>query len=154
MVYYTEALEDGRPQLGDDLAMRAHADVPMGAMWTFDPDSGPRPTYVADLKGAASVTHVYGRRGGRAPRRSRATTGPGPRRRGGLKHIADLQLALGVTRFCIHASPHQPLSAPPPGIALAPFLGQAFTVNETWARMAETVDRLPRAVLCGAVGRG
>ena len=61
MTYYAEALEDGRPQLGDDLAMRSHADVPMGAMWTFDPETGPRPTYVADLKGAASVAHVYGK---------------------------------------------------------------------------------------------
>ena len=61
MSYYAEALEDGRPQLGDDLAMRAHADVPMGAMWTFDPEEGPRPTYVADLKGASSVAHVYGK---------------------------------------------------------------------------------------------
>ena len=33
----------------------------MGAMWTFDPEVGPRPTYVADLKGAASVAHVYGK---------------------------------------------------------------------------------------------
>ena len=41
--------------------MRAAADVPMGAMWTFSPDAGPRPTYVADLKGAASVAHVYGK---------------------------------------------------------------------------------------------
>jgi alpha-L-rhamnosidase len=38
-----------------------------------------------------------------------------------LKHIADLELALGVTRFCIHTSPHQPVQVPPPGIGLAPF---------------------------------
>ena len=31
-----------------------------------------------------------------------------PRR---LKHVADLELALGVTRFCIHTSPHQPVAA-------------------------------------------
>ncbi|MET0888434.1 MAG: glycosyl hydrolase, partial [Mycetocola sp.] len=60
-IYYAEALEDHRPQLGDDLAMRSHADVPMGAMWTFSPESGPSPTYVADLKGASSVAHVYDR---------------------------------------------------------------------------------------------
>ena len=36
-----------------------------------------------------------------------------PRR---LKHVADLELALGVTRFCIHTSPHQPTQVPPPGI--------------------------------------
>ena len=144
MTYYAEALEDGRPQLGDDLAMRAHADVPMGAMWTFDPESGPRPTYVADLKGAASVAHVHGRRwtGAEAFTSFDRPWSSSPR---SLKHVADLQLALGVTRFCIHTSPHQPLAAPPPGIALAPFLGQAFTVNETWAGMARPwIDYLAR----------
>ena len=34
LILYGEALENARPVLGDDLAMRAHADVPMGAMWT------------------------------------------------------------------------------------------------------------------------
>lgn len=144
MVYYAEALEDGRPQLGDDLAMRSHADVPMGAMWTFDPESGPQPTYVADLKGAASVAHVHGR----AWTGAEAFTSfdrPWASSPGSLKHVADLQLALGVTRFCIHTSPHQPLAVPPPGVALAPFLGQAFTVNETWAGMARPwIDYLAR----------
>src|SRR4029450_9689709 len=61
LTYYAEALEDHRPQLGDDLAMRAQADVPMGAMWLFDSGSEqPQPTYLADLKGASSVAHVYG----------------------------------------------------------------------------------------------
>lgn len=144
MSYYAEALEDGRPQLGDDLAMRSHADVPMGAMWTFEPTEAPRPTYVADLKGASSVAHVYGK----AWTGSEAFTSFGkpwswsPQR---LKHIADLQLSLGVTRFCIHTSPHQPLAAPSPGIALAPFLGQSFTVNETWSDMARPwIDYLAR----------
>ena len=60
LTYYAEALEDHRPQLGDDLAMRSHADVPMGAMWLFDAGTGrPDPTYLADLKGASSVAHVY-----------------------------------------------------------------------------------------------
>jgi hypothetical protein len=62
-----------------------------------------------------------------------------------LKHVADLQLSLGVTRFCIHTSPHQPLAAPPPGVALAPFLGQAFTINETWSGLARPwIDYLAR----------
>ena len=148
MVYYAEALEDQRPQLGDDLAMRAHADVPMGAMWTFLPEHGPRPTYVADLKGAASVAHVHGKAwtGAEAFTSFDRPWSSTPR---SLKHVADLQLALGVTRFCIHTSPHQPLAAPPPGIALAPFLGQAFTVNETWAGDAGPwIDYLGR---CSAV---
>lgn len=148
MTHYAEALEDGRPQLGDDLAMRARADVPMGAMWTFDPREGPRPTYVADLKGAASVAHVHGRRwvGAEAFTSFDRPWSWTPRT---LKHVADLQLSLGVTRFCIHTSPHQPIAAPPPGIALAPFLGQAFTVHETWSDMARPwIDYLAR---CSAV---
>ena len=144
MAYYAEALEDGRPQLGDDLAMRAHADVPMGAMWTFDAERGPLPTYVADLKGASSVAHVHGKSwvGAEAFTSFDRPWASTPRT---LKHVADLQLALGVTRFCIHTSPHQPIAAPPPGIALAPFLGQAFTVNETWSGLARPwIDYLAR----------
>lgn len=153
MTYYAEALEDGRPQWGDDLAMRAPADVPMGAMWTFSAEDGPRPTYVADLKGAASVAHVHGRTwtGAEAFTSFGDPWGWMP---SNLKHIADLQLALGVTRFCIHTSPHQPASTPPPGIALAPFLGQAFTRQETWAEMAGPwVDYLARCSLMLATGR-
>jgi hypothetical protein len=153
MTYYAEALEDGRPQWGDDLAMRAPADVPMGAMWTFDPAAGPRPTYVADLKGASSVAHVHGRTwtGAEAFTSFGDPWGWMP---SNLKHIADLQLTLGVTRFCVHTSPHQPASTPPPGIALAPFLGQAFTRHETWAEMAGPwIDYLARCSALLAAGR-
>ncbi|WP_251452569.1 glycosyl hydrolase [Microbacterium sp. Marseille-Q6648] len=148
MTYYAEALEDRRPQLGDDLAMRRPADVPMGAMWTFDPESGPQPTYVADLKGAASVAHVHGKPWTGAEAFT-SFDRPWASTPASLKHVADLQLSLGVTRFCIHTSAHQPDTAPPPGIALAPFLGQTFTRNETWAEMAKPwIDYLAR---CSAV---
>lgn len=153
MTYYAEALEDGRPQWGDDLAMRRPADVPMGAMWTFDPAEGPKPTYVADLKGASSVAHVHGRTwtGAEAFTSFGDPWGWMP---SNLKHIADLQLALGVTRFCVHTSPHQPASTPPPGIALAPILGQAFTRHETWAEMARPwIDYLARCSAMLAAGR-
>jgi hypothetical protein len=136
LTYYAEALEDHRPQLGDDLAMRAQADVPMGAMWLFDPGSGqPGATYVADVRGAASVAHVYGKpwTGAESMSAFHRPWSYTPRR---LKHVADLELALGVTRFCIHTSPHQPVQALPPGIGLAPFLGQVFVRTEPWARFA------------------
>ncbi|WP_460773032.1 glycosyl hydrolase [Microbacterium sp. GXF7504] len=152
LTYYAEALEDKRPQLGDDLAIRARADVPMGAMWCFDPAEGPLPTYVADLKGASSVAHVWGKAHTGAEAFTAFTTpwSFSPRR---LKHVADLQLALGVTRFCIHTSPHQPVDAPAPGVSLAPFLGQAFTVNETWAPMARPwIDYLARCAALLGVG--
>jgi len=145
LTYYTEALEDHRPQLGDDLSMRAQADVPMGAMWLFDPGSGsPNPTYIADLRGASSVAHVYGKpwTGAESMTAFHRPWSYTPRR---LKHIADLELALGVTRFCIHTSPHQPAQAPPPGIGLAPFLGQVFVRTEPWAGLARPwVDYLAR----------
>jgi hypothetical protein len=143
--YYAEALEDRRPQLGNDLAMRSHADVPMGAMWLFDPGTAaPAPTYVADLKGASSVAHVHGKpfTGAESMTAFHRPWSYTPKR---LKHIADLELALGVTRFCIHTSPHQPAQVPPPGIGLAPFLGQAFIRSEPWAELAGPwVDYLAR----------
>jgi len=152
-IYYAEALEDRRPQLGDDLAMRSHADIPMGAMWTFNPEADPAPTYVADLKGASSVAHVYGRShaGSEAFTSGRNPWSDSPK---SLKHVADLQLALGVTRFSIHTSPHQPNQVPPPGIALAPSLGQSFTRNETWASSAKPwVDYLARCSHLLSLGR-
>jgi hypothetical protein len=145
LTYYAEALEDHRPQLGDDLAMRSHADVPMGAMWMFDPDDGhPQPTYVADLKGASSVAHVHGKpfTGAESMSGFHRPWSYTPRR---LKHVADLEFALGVTRFCIHTSPHQPPQVPAPGIGLSPHLSQTFIRSEPWAELAGPwVDYLAR----------
>ncbi len=79
--YYAEALEDGRPQLGDDLAMRSHADVPMGAMWTFDAERGPQPDVRRRPEGRV-VRRARLRQGrGSARRRSRRSTGRGRPRR-------------------------------------------------------------------------
>jgi hypothetical protein len=145
LTYYAEALEDHRPQLGDDLAMRARADVPMGAMWVFEAGTGrPNPTYVADVKGASSVAHVHGKpfTGAESMSAFHRPWSYTPRR---LKHVADLELALGVTRFCIHTSPHQPIQVPPPGIGLSPFLGQTFIRSEPWAELAGPwIDYLAR----------
>ncbi len=145
LTYYAEALEDHRPQLGDDLAMRARADVPMGAMWVYEAGSGsPAPTYVADLKGASSVAHVHGKpfTGAESMSAFHRPWSYTPRR---LKHVADLELALGVTRFCIHTSPHQPTQVPPPGIGLSPYLGQTFIRSEPWAEFAGPwIDYLAR----------
>ena len=60
MSYYGEALEYHRPSLGDDMEMRSKTDVPMGAMWTWAGSPGPDVDYIADLRGAASVAHIYG----------------------------------------------------------------------------------------------
>lgn len=136
MTYYAEALEDHRPQLGDDLSMRAHADVPMGAMWTLEPGATPNPTYVADIKGAASVANLYGKAAVGAESLT-AFGHPWAYAPADLKATVDLEFALGVNRLLIHTSAHQPFTDRAPGFALAPFLGQYFTRNETWAEMAD-----------------
>ncbi|MFK0040624.1 glycosyl hydrolase [Paenarthrobacter sp. NPDC090517] len=136
LTYYAEALEDHRPQLGDDLEMRSHADIPMGAMWCYEPDEGPQATYVADLRGAASVAHVYGKSATGAESMS-AFGKPFTFTPRTLKPIVDMEFALGVNLLNIHTSPHQPDAVPKPGITLSPYLGQSFTRNETWAHAAK-----------------
>jgi (4-O-methyl)-D-glucuronate---lignin esterase len=134
MRYYSEALEMHRPSLGDDMEMRSHADVPMGAMWTYTA-AGPDPTYFADLRGAASVAHIYGQN--LVGAESMTSRGPAwfwsPNT---LKKIADLEFALGVNRFEIHESTHQPVPDMAPGLTLGPY-GLWFNRNQTWADYAE-----------------
>jgi hypothetical protein len=141
---YSEALEDNRPQLGDDIGMRSRADVPMGALWALAPGSEGRPTYLADVLGAASTAHLYGqdRVGAEAFGAFLQPWAFSPR---DLKRTADLALSLGVNLFNIHTSAHQPLERKP-GLALAPFLGQYFSRHETWAESAKPwIDYLARS---------
>lgn len=105
--YYPEALEGHRLQLGDDLAMRAAADVPMGAIWTTPRGQKPRQTFGADLQGAASVAHVHGK-----------------------------PLVAAETIHGIWGPLGFPPSDLKPGMSLAPLLGQYFSRNETWGDMA------------------
>jgi hypothetical protein len=134
MSYYGEALEYHRPSLGDDMEMRSKTDVPMGAMWTWAGSPGPDPSYLADLRGAASVAHIYGQN--LVGAESMTSRGPAwsfsPN---SLKKVADLEFALGVNRFEIHESSHQPLADMAPGLTLGPF-GLWFNRNQTWAEQA------------------
>ncbi|MDR6639466.1 glycosyl hydrolase [Paenarthrobacter nitroguajacolicus] len=144
MGYYAEALEDHRPQLGDDLEIRSHADVPMGAMWCYEPENGPQPTYVADLQGASSVANIYGKAAVGAESMS-AFGKPFMFTPRNLKPVVDMEFSLGVNLVNIHTSPHQPDAAPKPGVTLSPYLGQSFTRNETWAHAARPwIDYIAR----------
>ncbi|MGH9589807.1 MAG: glycosyl hydrolase, partial [Terracidiphilus sp.] len=131
MRYYSEALEMHRPSLGDDMEMRRHADVPMGAMWTYSANENPEPTYLADLRGAASIAHIYGQNlvGAESMTSRGPAWGWSPN---SLKRIADLEFALGVNRFEIHESAHQPVPDMAPGLTLGPY-GLWFNRNQTWA---------------------
>lgn len=153
LIVYAEALEGGRPVLGDDLEMRRFADIPMGALWSWRRDqSGPRTALLADVKGAASVAHVYGRKMAAAESMTSiaALWGDAP---SDLKRVVDLEFALGINRIVIHTSPHQPRDDRQPGLSLMIF-GQAFTRHETWAEMARPwIDYLARTSFLLQQGR-
>jgi len=152
LTLYGEALEDKRPQLGDDMAMRRFADVPMAAMWTHSRAAGPSPTYLADIKGAASVANVWGKRlvAAESLTSSRSFWDHAP---ASLRHVIDLEFVLGVNRPVIHTSVHQPVDDKVPGLSLAWF-GQFFNRHESWAGMARPwVDYLARNSLLLQQGR-
>ena len=140
---YGEALEDGRPSLGDDMAMRSHTDVPMGAMWTYARQAGPKPNFLADIKGAASVAHIYGQNLTAAESLT-SMLAPWAYAPGDLRRIVDLEFATGVNLPAIHTSVHQPLDDKLPGLRLFVF-GQDFNRLDTWAEMARPwVDYMAR----------
>jgi hypothetical protein len=131
---YSEALEDHRPTFGDDMEMRQYASIPMAAMWTYGVRRESFPTYVADIKGAASVAHIYGQNLVAAESLTSAMQpwAYAPRQ---LKPIVDLEFALGVNRIVVHTSAHQPVDKPP-GLSLFIF-GQFFNRLESWADYAK-----------------
>jgi hypothetical protein len=145
MRVYGEALESARVTLGDDMAMRSHADVPMAAMWAYRPEFGPNPTAIADMRGAASVSHVYGQNLVAAESMTSAMA-PWAFAPSDLRPMIDMEFASGVNLPVIHTSVHQPLDDDKkPGLSLAIF-GQYFNRNETWAGMARPwVDYMARS---------
>ncbi|HQS68572.1 MAG: glycoside hydrolase [Novosphingobium sp. 28-62-57] len=149
---YGEALEDKRPMLGDDLAMRAHADVPMAALWTYADESKLRTTLLGDMRGAASVAHVYGKPFVAAESMT-AVNAPWDFAPSNLKKVIDLEFASGINRPVIHTSVHQPADDKQPGLSLAIF-GQYFNRHEAWAELAKPwVDYIARTSLMLQQGR-
>ncbi|BEV02524.1 glycosyl hydrolase [Novosphingobium olei] len=149
---YGEALEDNRPSLGDDIAMRSHADVPMAALWTYSRKAGPNPSYIADMKGAASTAHIYGQNLVAAESMTSALA-PWAYAPNELRRIIDLEFASGVNRPVVHTSVHQPVDDKKPGLSLLIF-GQFFNRHEAWAEMAKPwVDYMARSSLLLQAGR-
>ncbi|MFD1612331.1 glycosyl hydrolase [Sphingomonas tabacisoli] len=149
---YGEALEDVRPSLGDDMTMRKYADVPMAALWTWNREGLPRPTLIGDMRGAASVAHLYGQNIVAAESMTAAQS-PWAFAPADLRRIIDLEFASGVNRPVIHTSVHQPTDDKLPGLSLAIF-GQYFNRHETWAEMAKPwVDYIARTSFMLQQGR-
>lgn len=135
---YTESHEDKRVLVADGMEIKRKADIPMSAMWT--PGSLGRGNeestgYKADIRESASVAHIYGQN--LVAAESMTALGNSwaysPER---LKRTADMEMAMGLNRFVIHTSVHQPSDDKIPGLGLGPF-GQWFTRHETWAEQAK-----------------
>ncbi|MBT0667186.1 glycoside hydrolase [Novosphingobium profundi] len=152
LIVYGEALEDHRPMLGDDMSMRSHTDVPMAAMWTFNKDEGPRQTLIADMKGAASVAHLYGQNLVAAESMT-ASMAPWAFAPHDLKRFIDMEFVNGVNRPVVHTSVHVPVDDKKPGLSLFIF-GQYFNRMESWGEMARPwVDYMARSSLLLQEGR-
>ena len=148
---YGEALEDKRPMLGDDMTMRSHTDIPMAAMWTFR-EEGPRQTLIADMKGAASVAHLYGQNLVAAESMT-ASMSPWAFAPKDLKRFIDMEFVNGVNRPVVHTSVHVPVDDKKPGLSLFIF-GQYFNRMESWGEMAKPwVDYIARSSLLLQAGR-
>ena len=124
--------------VADGMEIKKKSDIPMSAMWT--PGSLGRGDnesigYQADIKESASVAHIYGQNLVAAESMTALgnTWAYSPER---LKRTADMEMAMGLNRFVIHTSVHQPSDEKFPGLGLGPF-GQWFTRHETWAEQAK-----------------
>jgi hypothetical protein len=136
MGHYGESHEEGRAFIGDGMEVKRSNDVPMSAMWTQRPGVNEEQYgYNADIRESASVAHIYGQNLVAAESLT-AASGAWAWSPQTLKPTADKELDMGLNRFVIHTSVHQPLLDRKPGISLGPF-GQWFTRNETWAEQAK-----------------
>ncbi|MCJ2180239.1 glycosyl hydrolase [Novosphingobium album (ex Hu et al. 2023)] len=149
---YGESLEGWRTTLGDDLDMRRYADFPMGALWYYRREVGPKPFYATDMRGAASVAHVYGQNIAAAESLT-TTRQPWDQGPADLKRVVDWEFLNGINRISIHSSAHQPVDDKQPGISMG-HIGQYFNRHETWAEMARPwIDYIGRSSLLLQQGR-
>ena len=153
---YIESHELGRAFVGDGMAVKKNATVPMSGIWMTESYSGsPLVTAIADIRESASVAHVYGKK--IAAAESFTVNGDGKCaytfHPGNIKMVADVALASGLNRFIIHDSASQPSDDYLPGLGLFKY-GQWFHRNETWAPYARVwTDYLSRSCSLLQLGR-
>ena len=108
--HYSESHEGGRALVADGMEVKKYSEVPMSALWVHDPAVfADQPGYNADDRESASVAHIYGQNLAAAESLttcdstaawawSPATLKPRP-----------TEFLIGINRFVIHESAHQPL---------------------------------------------
>jgi hypothetical protein len=145
MSRYGESHEARRAMIADGMEVKKTAEIPMGAMWADTLATMSRLGQDADIRESASVAHVYGKKLVAAESFTAYGNNSYAYTPEMLKPIADREMALGVNRFVIHTSVHQPNDTLGPSLGLGP-IGQWFTRKETWAEQAGAwVDYLSRS---------
>ena len=141
---YGESLEGWRPSLGDDLGMRRFTDYPMAAIWSYRREEGPNPLYLADMRGASSIAHLYGQNLAAAESMT-STRHPWYHVPADLRRVVDLEFLHGINRVVIHSSVHQPRDDKQPGLSLR-HIGQFFNRHTAWAEMTRPwIDYIARS---------
>jgi hypothetical protein len=136
MARYTESHESGRAFIADGMEVKRSAAVPMSAMWTAGPGRA-NERYDADIRESASVAHIYGQNLVAAESlTANGNAGAWAFSPETLKPTADREMSMGLNRFVIHTSVHQPTDDKIPGLGLGPF-GQWFNRHDTWAEYAK-----------------
>jgi len=132
---YGEASGVSLEILEDALLCKKFMDIPMGEFWVRA--LHPEMMYLEDIRGAASASHVYGKKITAAE----AFTGGGYESPLTLKKVADYWFCQGVNRLVFHTSAHQPLDTRPGNTMVGTHLHR----NITWAEQAKPfMDYLAR----------
>jgi len=131
---YSEAAGLGTPTLEDGLLFKGRVDVPMAEFWTQIPAGKLRDQDEADVREAASASHIYGKKLVAAESFTTVGIPAWGQPPSYLKWLADYTMSLGLNQFVIHTSAHQPLERKP-GITLD-VAGQHFNRHMTWAEQA------------------
>ncbi|HET9797315.1 MAG TPA: glycosyl hydrolase, partial [Gemmatimonadaceae bacterium] len=120
---YGEASGVSLEPLEDALLNKKQVDVPMGEFWFRS--LHPWAMYYADVRGAASAAHVYGK----PIVAAESWTGGGYESPASLERIGAYWLAQGINRIVFHTSAHQPLDTKPGNT----MVGTHVNRNITWA---------------------
>ncbi|MBK7131926.1 MAG: glycoside hydrolase [Bacteroidales bacterium] len=123
---YGEASGVSLEILEDALLCKKYVDYPMGEFWYRA--LHPELMYYQDVRGAASASHIYGKKITAAE----SFTGGGFESPNTLKKIGDYWFAQGINRFVFHTSAHQPLDTKPGNT----MVGTHINRNITWAEQA------------------
>jgi hypothetical protein len=123
---YSEASGVALEILEDSLLNKSKVEIPMAEFWVHA--LHPESMYYADVRGAASAAHVYGKPLAAAE----SFTGGGYEAPYTLKKVADYWFVQGINRLVFHTSAHQPLDTKPGNTMVGTHLNR----NMTWAEQA------------------